>query len=269
MRLVSWNVNGLRAAIRKGIDGDRHLDADVLMLQERVCSRSNCPRTGRGLKATRFTFILQKEGLFGVATLSTLEQDVLPGFAWGEDATDIEGRVLVTRHGDLVCVNTYLPNGGGGPERQAYKERWMDAWRAWLAPWLDADTLWSWSETSTSPTPKTTSGTPKATPRRAVSFRKSGLVQRTAGRRLGRQLPAREGRRREDLPGGPTEATPELMTKDGASITSCATRLPPSESSPWTSSGKPGSRSATTRRASSTSPIDKRCFPCGCRGAPP
>ena len=141
MRLVSWNVNGLRAAIRKGIDGwIDTLGADVLMLQETRVLEEQLPKDWSWPEGHAvYLHPAEKKGYSGVATLSTLEQDVLPGFAWGEDATDIEGRVLVTRHGDLVCVNTYLPNGGGGPERQAYKERWMDAWRAWLAPWLDAD----------------------------------------------------------------------------------------------------------------------------------
>ena len=51
-----------------------------------------------------------------MATLAKGDQTVLPGFAWGEDPDDVEGRVLVTQHGSLLCVNTYLPNGGGSPE---------------------------------------------------------------------------------------------------------------------------------------------------------
>ena len=162
MRLVSWNVNGLRAAIRKGIDGwIDTLGADVLMLQETRVLEEQLPKDWSWPEGHAVHFILQKKkGYSGVATLSTLEQDVLPGFAWGEDATDIEGRVLVTRHGDLVCVNTYLPNGGGG--RAPSVQGALDGRRRHgLRRGSTQTTLWSWSETSTSPTPKTTSGTPR------------------------------------------------------------------------------------------------------------
>ncbi len=118
MRLVSWNVNGLRAAIRKGIDGwIETLGADVLMLQETRVLEEQLPKDWSWPKGHAVRLHpAEKKGYSGVATLSRLGQDVLQGFAWGEDADDIEGRVLVTRHGELVCVNTYLPNGGGGPE---------------------------------------------------------------------------------------------------------------------------------------------------------
>ena len=200
MRLVSWNVNGLRAAIRKGIDGwIDTLGADVLMLQETRVLEEQLPKDWSWPEGHAVHLHpAEKKGYSGVATLSTLQQDVLPGFAWGEDATDIEGRVLVTRHGDLVCVNTYLPNGGGGPERQAYKERWMDAGGHGLRRGRRRSPVVVVGDLNIAHT-EDDIWNPKGNAKTSGFLPKSGLVQRTAGRRLGRQLPAREGRRREDL----------------------------------------------------------------------
>ena len=64
MRLVSWNVNGIRAAIRKGIDGYfSSIDADIWMLQEVRALPEQLPKTGLGQKVMMSTFILRKKGL--------------------------------------------------------------------------------------------------------------------------------------------------------------------------------------------------------------
>ena len=47
---------------------------------------------------------------------------------------DIEGRIIVTKHGELTCINTYLPSGSS-EERQQFKETWMDEWRKFLQPY--------------------------------------------------------------------------------------------------------------------------------------
>ena len=55
------------------------------------------------------------------------------------DPSDSEGRILVTQHGALTCVNTYLPSGSNKDERQLFKEAWMNEWRSWLQPYLESD----------------------------------------------------------------------------------------------------------------------------------
>ena len=67
MRFVSWNVNGIRAAIRKGIDDYfSSIDADIWMLQEVRALPSNYRRTGAGRKDSRFTFTqLKKRVILG------------------------------------------------------------------------------------------------------------------------------------------------------------------------------------------------------------
>ena len=112
MRIVSWNVNGIRAAIRKGIDSFfSELDADVWMLQETRCLPEQLPKDWT--IPSGYEWILhpaQKKGYSGVATISKLEMEELGrGMKGALDPEDSEGRVLVTKHGELTLVNTYLP----------------------------------------------------------------------------------------------------------------------------------------------------------------
>ena len=132
MRIVSWNVNGIRAAIRKGIDRYfEELDADIWMLQETRCLEEQLPK--EWTMPNGYSWILhpaEKKGYSGVATMAKSDfEEVGRGKGGIIDANDSEGRVLVTRHGNLTLVNTYLPSGSAKIERQMYKEKWMDEWR--------------------------------------------------------------------------------------------------------------------------------------------
>jgi len=137
MRIVTWNVNGIRAAIRKGLDKfiDK-MDADVLMLQEVRCLPEQLPKDWEVPEG--YEMILhpaEKKGYSGVATLSKgpmKEQG--RGMKGSLDPTDSEGRVLITEHDDLLLVNTYLPSGSSKEERQKYKETWMEQWRHFIQP---------------------------------------------------------------------------------------------------------------------------------------
>ena len=83
----------------------------------------------------------EKKGYSGVTTLSRLRTDSMSTGKGGIiDGEDSEGRVLVTKHGELTCINTYLPSGSNKEERQAFKEAWMDEWRDFLRPYLEAST---------------------------------------------------------------------------------------------------------------------------------
>ena len=143
MRIVSWNVNGIRAAIRKGIDSFfSELDADVWMLQETRCLPEQLPKDWT--IPSGYEWILhpaQKKGYSGVATISKLEMEELGrGMKGALDPEDSEGRVLVTKHGELTLVNTYLPSGSSKDERQKFKEDWMAQWRDFIQPMLELDT---------------------------------------------------------------------------------------------------------------------------------
>ena len=142
MRIVTWNVNGIRAAIRKGIDKffDK-IEADVWMLQEVRCLEEQLPKDWSVPEG--YEMILhpaQKKGYSGVATLSKVGiKEQGRGMQGQLDPDDSEGRVLVTKHDDLILVNTYLPSGSSKEERQRYKETWMAQWREFIHPLLKSE----------------------------------------------------------------------------------------------------------------------------------
>ena len=142
MRIVTWNVNGIRAAIRKGIDTFfEKIKADVWMLQEVRCLPEQLPKDWDIPEG--YEMILhpaEKKGYSGVATISKIGMIEEGRGMQGEiDINDSEGRVLVTVHDDVILVNTYLPSGSSKEERQRYKETWMEQWRDFIRPLLDSD----------------------------------------------------------------------------------------------------------------------------------
>ena len=142
MRIVTWTVNGLRAAIRKGIDNwFADVDAEIWMLQETRVLEEQLPKEWEW-PATHQVILhpAEKKGYSGVATLSSVDMvEKTRGMEGKLDPTDSEGRVLVTKHGNLTCINTYLPSGSNKEERQLFKEQWMDEWRTWLRPYLESE----------------------------------------------------------------------------------------------------------------------------------
>ena len=133
-------MNGLRAAIRKGIDGYfETLNADVMMLQETRTLEEQLPKGWSWPAAWDVTLHpAEKKGYSGVAT-GTVGTHVVLGKGKGGtlDANDLEGRVLVCEINGVVCINTYLPSGSNKDERQTFKEGWMEEWRQFIRPYLD------------------------------------------------------------------------------------------------------------------------------------
>ena len=140
MRLVSWNVKGIRAAIRKGIDDYfSSLDADIWMLQEVRALPEQLPKNWHWPEGySVYLHPAEKKGYSGVATLSrTPMQIVRTGKPSVIDPEDTEGRIVVSEHNEITCINTYLPSGSSGDERQRFKETWMNEWRNFMQPYLD------------------------------------------------------------------------------------------------------------------------------------
>ena len=139
MRFVSWNVNGIRAAIRKGIDAYFDaFDADIIMLQEVRALPEQLPKDWdwpEGYQA--HLHCAEKKGYSGVATLSRPGfESIETGMGGTVDEGDTEGRILVTEHQGFTCINTYLPSGSNKQERQEFKDAWMGEWRTFLSPYL-------------------------------------------------------------------------------------------------------------------------------------
>ena len=143
MRLVSWNVNGIRAAIRKGIDGYfESLNADIWMLQEIRALPEQLPKGWNWPDNYQvYVHAAEKKGYSGVATLSRVPMEIVStGKPSNLDPKDSEGRIIVTKHSNLICINTYLPSGSSGELRQQFKERWMDEWRQFIGQYLSNET---------------------------------------------------------------------------------------------------------------------------------
>jgi exodeoxyribonuclease-3 len=129
MRLISWNVNGLRAVAKKGfLDWVTHETPDILCLQEIKAEADQLPADVREI-AGYFSFYnpsRTRKGYSGVAIYSKKQPiDVRYGLDFEE--FDQEGRVLIAEYEEMILLNVYFPNGGGGPERLKYKLDFYDA----------------------------------------------------------------------------------------------------------------------------------------------
>lgn len=129
MKLVSWNVNGLRAVEKKGfLDWFHGTSPDILCLQEtkaEVDQLSDAVKHPEGYHAY-FASSRTRKGYSGVA-LYTKEKPEKVEYGMGIEKFDQEGRIVVGHFKDFVLFNVYFPNGGGGPERLTYKLEFYDA----------------------------------------------------------------------------------------------------------------------------------------------
>ena len=136
MRVVSWNVNGLRAAIRKGIDNYiLELNPDVLMLQEVRAYPEQLPSAWREKLSLEGWSVIwhpaEKKGYSGVATLTKGEHIFLHTGING--ALDTEGRVLAIQKDGWRFVNVYVPSGSSGEKRQEVKDTWINNFSSWTS----------------------------------------------------------------------------------------------------------------------------------------
>ena len=134
MRVISYNINGIRAAIRKGfIDWLRTDPADVVCVQETKARREDVDVSAFAeLGYHDYWFSAKKPGYSGVAVFTRIRPDrVVCGH--GPAQSDEEGRVIQLDFGDTRLINAYFPSGTSGEERQQYKYRWLDETMAYLA----------------------------------------------------------------------------------------------------------------------------------------
>jgi exodeoxyribonuclease-3 len=141
MRIISWNVNGIRAAARKGLDEwFRKDDPDILCVQEtKALPGQVAPGLLHAEDRHSFWNNPDRKGYAGVAVFSKAEPlEVLTDF--GPDRFDTEGRALILKYPEFVLVNVYFPNGGASPERLRYKLEFYDRFLALLDD-LDEDRI--------------------------------------------------------------------------------------------------------------------------------
>lgn len=134
LRVTTWNVNGLRSALRKGLrDWLSHERPDVLLLQE--VRADPMPEALADLGYAGAWFPAQRPGYSGVALLSVYPlSDIRAGMNHPE--MDVEGRVLSAVVGGVRFASVYLPSGSSGPERQGFKDRVLADYHAWVTATL-------------------------------------------------------------------------------------------------------------------------------------
>ncbi len=128
MKLISWNVNGLRSTHKAGYwDIFFKENADIICLQEVKAVPTQLPEALQKIEGYHcyFNFPAIKKGYSGVA-IFTKELPEKVEYGLGVEEFDQEGRVLVAHYKDFVLLNVYFPNGGGGPDRLKYKLDFYD-----------------------------------------------------------------------------------------------------------------------------------------------
>lgn len=130
MKLVSWNVNGLRACLTKGFQETFDaLDADIFCLQETKMQEGQAEITAPG-----YHFYLnsaEKKGYSGTAVF-TKEEPLNISYGIGMDEHGHEGRVITLEFPAFFLVNVYTPNAQDGLKRLSYRMHWEDDFRAYL-----------------------------------------------------------------------------------------------------------------------------------------
>ncbi|MBQ3169115.1 MAG: exodeoxyribonuclease III [Clostridia bacterium] len=130
MRLVSWNVNGLRAVWQKGfLESMQSLDADMICLQEIKLQRHQFTFDMEGYYA--FTNHADKPGYSGTA-IYTKKQPISVTYGIGVDEHDHEGRVITAEFEEFYLVCCYTPNSQNELKRLPYRMTWEDAFYAYL-----------------------------------------------------------------------------------------------------------------------------------------
>ncbi len=134
IRLISWNVNGIRAVHRKGnFDWIIQQQDDIICLQETKAHPDQLKPPMNPLDGYYTYFAsAERKGYSGVALYSRLQpQHVRAGF--GIERFDSEGRVLVATYADFTLLNVYFPNGKQSKERLQYKMDFYDAFLEYVA----------------------------------------------------------------------------------------------------------------------------------------
>ena len=135
MKLVSWNVNGLRACAKKGFfDYFQRADADVFCLQETKMQPHQAEIETPGY--FQYWNSAEKKGYSGTAAF-TRREPISVSYDIGDPAHVGEGRAITLELEKLYLVTVYTPNAQDGLARLPYRMEWEDAFRAYLLS-LDA-----------------------------------------------------------------------------------------------------------------------------------
>jgi len=130
MKLISWNVNGLRACVGKGfLDFLSHSGADILCVQETKMQQGQAEIETPGYH--QFWNSAEKKGYSGTAVFTRVEP-ISVSYGLGIEEHDREGRVITAEFEDFYLVNVYTPNAQRELTRLSYRMNWDDAFRGYV-----------------------------------------------------------------------------------------------------------------------------------------
>ncbi len=130
MKLISWNVNGLRACMNKGFkDFMDSVDADIFCVQETKMQREQATFVFEGYE--EYWNSAEKKGYSGTAVFSKTKP-LSVSYGLGIEEHDKEGRVITAEFQDFYLVNVYTPNAQRGLERLDYRMVWEDVFRRYV-----------------------------------------------------------------------------------------------------------------------------------------
>jgi exodeoxyribonuclease-3 len=125
MNIISWNVNGLRAIVKKDFFRDvRKLDPDILCLQETKAQNEQVTEAlGQLSNYNIYVHSADKKGYSGTVILSKTKPISVKN-DMGVDEHDTEGRVICAEYEGFYLINVYVPNSGQQLERLQYRQKW-------------------------------------------------------------------------------------------------------------------------------------------------
>ena len=130
MKLISWNVNGLRACLQKGfMDSFNELDADIFCIQESKLQQGQVELDLPGYH--QYWNYAEKKGYSGTAIFAK-EEPLNVAYGIGIPEHDHEGRVITLEYPDFYLITVYTPNSQDGLARLPYRMQWEEAFLAYL-----------------------------------------------------------------------------------------------------------------------------------------
>jgi exodeoxyribonuclease-3 len=126
MKIVTWNVNGIRASHKKGLaEFVKNEKPDILCLQETKAHIDQVEDEAKHLGYKHYFWSSAvRKGYSGVATFTDAEPKQ-NDIGWGQTEYSSEGRIVMTDHGGFDLYNIYFPNGGSGEERHGFKQKFL------------------------------------------------------------------------------------------------------------------------------------------------
>ncbi len=130
MKLISWNVNGIRACVNKGFEQFfKQIDADIFCIQETKCQPEQIELEFEGYYS--YWNSAEKKGYSGTA-IFTKKEPISVNFGIGIEEHDKEGRIITLEFEDFYLINNYTPNSKRELERLEYRQVWEDEIRKYL-----------------------------------------------------------------------------------------------------------------------------------------